>query len=287
MKVRKAVIPAAGFGTRFLPTTKAMPKEMMNIVDMPAIQYVVEEAINSGIEEILIILSRGKEMIVNHFDETPELDAVLNQKTDKSLLKISKELATKAKIFYTRQGQAKGLGHAILCAKEFVGDEPFAVLLPDDVMDSDIPVTKQLIDAYQINQGTILGVQPVPEADISKYGIVSGQKAPSGDLIVDGMVEKPSHEEAPSDLAILGRYILSPRVFETIEETKPGKGGEIQLTDAILNMKSVEPVYASEFKGTRYDAGSKIGYLKATVNFALKHPELKDEFKDYLKGIDL
>ncbi len=287
MKVRKAVIPAAGFGTRFLPTTKAMPKEMMNIVDMPAIQYVVEEAIDSGIEEILIILSRGKEMIINHFDETPELDAVLDQKPDKSLLKISKELATKAKMFYTRQGQAKGLGHAILCAKEFVGEEPFAVLLPDDIMDSAVPVTRQLMNAYQINQGSILGVQPVPESDISKYGIVSGEKAPSGDLIVDGMVEKPSLEEAPSNLAILGRYILSPRIFEMIEKTKPGKGGEIQLTDAILNMKSIEPVYASEFIGTRYDTGNKLGYLKATINFALKHPELKEEFKDYLKEIDL
>jgi UTP--glucose-1-phosphate uridylyltransferase len=287
MKVRKAVIPAAGYGTRFLPTTKAMPKEMINIVDKPAIQYVVEEAVASGIEEILIVVSRGKEMIMNHFDETPELDALLSQKEDSTLLEISKELATKAKIFYTRQGMSKGLGHAIHCAKEFACDEPFAVLLPDDIMDSNVPVTKQLINAYENHPGTVLGVQPVPKKDISKYGIISGKKLDGGDLLVDGMVEKPSIEEAPSDYAILGRYILSPGIFEAIETTEPGKGGEIQLTDAILKLKDSESIYASVFEGIRYDTGSKLGYLKATIDFALKHKDLEQPFREHLDKIDL
>lgn len=287
MRVRKAVIPAAGFGTRFLPTTKAMPKEMINIVDKPAIQYVVEEAVDSGIEEILIIVSRGKEMVMNHFDETPELDALLAQKDDPTLLGISKELAKKAKIFYTRQGQSKGLGHAIYCAKEFAGDEPFAVLLPDDIMDAEKPVTSQLIQAYKSNQGTVLGVQPVAREDISKYGIVSGEALENGDMRVNGMIEKPTAEEAPSNLAILGRYVLSPGVFEAIEKTKPGKGGEIQLTDAVMLLTETEAVYASTFEGTRYDTGNKLGYLKATVNFALKHSELNQAFRAHLKEIDL
>ncbi len=283
MRIRKAVIPAAGFGTRFLPTTKAMPKEMINIVDKPAIQYVVEEAVDSGIEEILIIVSRNKEMIMNHFDETPELDQLLEKKNDKNLLKISKELASKAKIFYVRQGLAGGLGHAIHCAKEFVGDEPFAVLLPDDIMDAEVPVVKQLIESYERHNGTILGVQSVPRNDIPKYGIVAGDEIEDGDMIVSGMIEKPSVEEAPSDHAILGRYILNPSIFEMIENTPPGKGGEIQITDAILRQKDIENVYASVFEGTRYDTGNKLGYLKATVNFALKHPEVGREFKDFLE----
>ncbi|MCK5762787.1 MAG: NTP transferase domain-containing protein, partial [Clostridiales bacterium] len=202
MRIKKAVIPAAGFGTRFLPTTKAMPKEMINIVDKPAIQYVVEEAVDSGIEEILIIVSRNKEMIMNHFDETPELDQLLEKKNDKNLLEISKELASKAKIFYVRQGLAGGLGHAIHCAKEFVGDEPFAVLLPDDIMDAEVPVVKQLMESYERHNGTILGVQSVPRNDIPKYGIVAGDEIEDGDMIVSGMIEKPSIEEAPSDHAI-------------------------------------------------------------------------------------
>lgn len=287
MKVKKAVIPAAGFGTRFLPTTKAMPKEMINIVDMPAIQYVVEEAVASGIEEILIILSRGKEMIMNHFDETPELDRVLKEKPAPELLELSQSIARKAKIFYTRQGRARGLGHAILCAREFIGDEPFAVLLPDDIMDAKIPVTRQLIDGYEEREASILGVQPVPREDLSKYGIVSGEPLPGGDWLLDGMIEKPQIEEAPSDLAILGRYVLTPAIFDMIEATPPGKGREVQLTDAILRLKRSEPVYARPFDGMRYDSGNKLGYLKATLNFALKHPDLKDELKAYLKEIDL
>ncbi|MBN2259122.1 MAG: UTP--glucose-1-phosphate uridylyltransferase GalU [Clostridiales bacterium] len=287
MIIKKAVIPAAGFGTRFLPTTKAMPKEMINIVDRPAIQYVVEEAVDSGIEEILIIISRNKEMIINHFDETPELDQVLSNKDDKSLLKISKDLASKVKIYYVRQGDAKGLGHAIYCAKGFANNEPFAVLLPDDIIDSDVPVIKQLIESYERHEGTILGVQPVPKADLSKYGIVAGEKIENDDMLVSGMIEKPKIEEAPSDYAILGRYILNPSIFEMIEKTPPGKGGEIQLTDAILLQKDVENVYASVFSGVRYDTGDKLGYLKATVNFAMKHPTLSDPFKRYLEKVDL
>ena len=287
MKVRKAVIPAAGFGTRFLPTTKAMPKEMINIVDKPAIQYVVEEAVDSGIEEILIVVSRGKEMIMNHFDETPELDEVLSQKEDKSLLALSKSISSKAKIFYVRQGLSKGLGHAIYCAKEFVGKEPFAVLLPDDIMDSNVPVVKQLIDSYKRHKGSILGVQPVPKSELSKYGIIAGDRIEGGDMLVTGMVEKPLPGEAPSDYAILGRYILTPKIFEMIEQTPTGKGGEIQLTDAILALKEIEPVYSSVFEGVRYDAGSKLGFLKATVDFALKHPEVQQQFREFIDKIDL
>ncbi|MCD6436302.1 MAG: UTP--glucose-1-phosphate uridylyltransferase GalU [Clostridiales bacterium] len=285
MKIKKAVIPAAGFGTRFLPTTKAMPKEMINIVDKPAIQYVVEEAIDSGIEEILIIISRNKEVIMNHFDETPELDQLLEMKEDETLLKVSKELASKAKIFYVRQGLAKGLGHAIYYAKEFVNNEPFAVLLPDDIMDAKIPVIKQLIEAYEKHNGTILGVQSVLKKDIPKYGIVAGDEIEDGDMVVTGMIEKPSIEEAPSDYAILGRYILNPSIFKIIENTPPSKGGEIQITDAILRQKDIEHVYASVFEGTRYDTGNKLGYLKATVNFALKHSELGEDFKKFLESL--
>lgn len=285
MKIKKAVIPAAGFGTRFLPATKVMPKEMITVVDKPAIQYVVEEAVNSGIEEILIIVSRNKEIIMDHFDDTPELDQFLSKKNDIKSLKISQDISKMAKISYVRQNEAKGLGNAISYAKEFVGKEPFAVLLPDDIIDSKKPVILQLIESYNKNSATILGVQQVDKKDVSKYGIVDGNRLENGDFLVSGMVEKPNIEEAPSEYAILGRYILTNNIFDAIDKTFPGRGGEIQLTDAISLLSEKENIYASVFEGNRYDVGNKLGYLKATVNLALKHLEVKDDFETFLKSL--
>lgn len=285
MKVRKAVIPAAGFGTRFLPATKATPKEMLNIVDKPAIQYVVEEALLSGIEEILIITTRNKTAIENHFDTSPELDNILRDQGKMDLLKISKDVSTMANISYKRQKDVKGLGAAVLEAKTFIGDEPFAVLLADDIIVSEIPALKQLIKIYNNRPGTILGVQSVPPKDVCKYGIISGEILDDRLYKVSGMIEKPSIEEAPTSVAALGRYVLSPNIFEVLEKIEPGKNGEIQLTDALLELSKSEEVYAYDFQGTRYDTGSKLGYLKASVALGLKHPEVSGEFKAYLKAI--
>jgi UTP--glucose-1-phosphate uridylyltransferase len=287
MKIRKAVIPAAGFGTRFLPFTKTTPKEMISIVDKPAIQYIIEEAVAAGIEEVLIVLSRGKEAIINHFDETPELDKILEDSGKEDLLKLSREAAHLAKIQYVRQGLAKGLGHAIYCAKSFVGEEPFVVLLPDDIVDSEVPAIAQLIETYRQYGGTVLGVQQVPREDLSKYGIIKGTPLDGTTLEIESMVEKPSASEAPSDYAVLGRYVLTPEIFEMIEKTPPGKGGEIQLTDSINRQIDREKVYAKVFQGTRYDTGNKLGYLEATVNFGLKHAEVGKAFKEMLLDLDL
>lgn len=283
MKIRKAVIPAAGYGTRFLPTTKATAKEMINIVDKPAIQYIVEEAVNSGIEEILIITSRNKSAIENHFDVAPELEEALKVQGKDTLLKIVQATSDLADIYYKRQQHMKGLGHAILQAKSFVGDEPFAVLLGDDIVDHEKPCLQQLIDFYLEHHGNILGVQKVPGEDVSKYGIVSVRHIKERAYEVSDLIEKPSPEEAPSDLAVLGRYILSPTIFSILEQTDPGKNGEIQLTDALDLLAKKEPMYAYDFEGNRYDTGQKLGYLKATVDLALKHPQVKDAFEAFLK----
>lgn len=286
MKIRKAVIPAAGLGTRFLPATKAQPKEMLAIVDKPAIQYIVEEAIESGIEEILIIIGRNKESIINHFDFTPELDSNLKEKGKKDLLSISEELSNKVNIHYVRQKQALGLGHAIHCAKTFVGNEPFVVLLGDDIVyNKEKPCTKQLMEAYERHEGTILGVQTVDPSQVNKYGIIDGSMLEDRTYEVFDMVEKPDVDKAPTNVAILGRYVLSPEVFEKIEQTKPGKGGEIQLTDAIQMLCSEKKVFAYDFEGKRYDTGDKLGFLKATVEFALRDENLKGDFKAYLDSI--
>ncbi|OPL07550.1 MAG: UTP--glucose-1-phosphate uridylyltransferase [delta proteobacterium ML8_F1] len=287
MKIRKAVIPAAGFGTRFLPFTKTTPKEMISIVDKPAIQYIIEEAVASGIEEVLIVLSRGKEAIINHFDETPELDQLLEDSGKTELLKLSQEAAHLAKIQYVRQGLSKGLGHAILCAKSFVGDEPFVVLLPDDLVDSQVPAIQQLIETHQRYGGTVLGVQPVPKEEVSKYGIIKGRLVAEDTYEIETMVEKPEIDEAPSELAVLGRYVLMPGIFEMIEKTPPGKGGEIQLTDSINQQIETEKVYARVFEGNRYDTGNKLGYLEATLNYGLKHPEVGEAFKELLSRLNL
>ncbi len=287
-KVRKAIIPAAGLGTRFLPATKAQPKEMLPIVDKPTIQYIVEEAIESGIEEILIITGKHKRAIEDHFDSFFELEYELQEKGKIKLLQTVKDIANLADIHYIRQKKQLGLGHAILCAKTFVGDEPFAVLLGDDVVKNDNkPCLKQLIEVYEKYNNTIIGVQEVDKKEVDKYGIVSGNKIEDRLYKVDELVEKPLVEEAKSNTAILGRYILEPKIFEVLEETKIGKGGELQLTDALVNLSNYRNILAYNFEGVRYDVGDKLGYLKATVEFALERQEIGEDFRDYLRGLGL
>ncbi|WP_334296978.1 UTP--glucose-1-phosphate uridylyltransferase GalU [Acidaminobacter sp.] len=285
LKVKKAIIPAAGYGTRFLPATKSMPKEMLTIVDKPAIQIIVEEAVAAGIEDILIITGRGKDMIQDHFDNTPELEAVLEKQGKAELLKIVQDVSNLANVHYVRQKEALGLGHAVLCAKTFVGNEPFVVMLGDDIVDSDIPCTKQLIDAFETYQCSVVGVQPVDWSQVDKYGIVDVEEIKDRDLRVRGLVEKPALEEAPSNYAILGRYVLTPEIFDKLQNTKPGKNGEIQLTDALRGLLEDQGIVAHNFEGTRYDTGDKLGYLKATVEMGLRHSEVKDRFRDYLKTL--
>ncbi len=285
MKVRKAIIPAAGLGTRFLPATKAQPKEMLPIVDKPTIQYIVEEAIASGIEDIMIVTGRGKRAIEDHFDKSYELEDELKKKGDHDLLNLVKDISNLVNIHYIRQKEPKGLGHAIYCAKAFIGNEPFAVLLGDDIVDSEVPCLKQMIEVYDKYKLTVIGVQHVPWDDVSKYGIVSCKNIEDRLFKVDDLVEKPDKESAPSDVAILGRYIITPRIFSHLENAVPGKGGEIQLTDALRNLMVEECIYAYDFIGNRYDVGNKLGFLKATVEFALKRDDLKDGFGEYLKTI--
>jgi len=286
-KIRKAVIPAAGFGTRFLPETKAMPKEMLPIVDKPTIQYIVEEIKASGIEQILIISGHAKRAIEDHFDSSPELEQHLYESGKMDLLKEVRQVAS-VKIHYTRQQYMRGLGDAILCAKEFMDGEPFGVILGDDVVysGSGEPALKQLISQYDKTGGTIIGCQLVRPEQVSSYGIINGTPTDNPDLLkVKDMIEKPSIEEAPSRFAALGRYVITPEVFKILEQTKPGKGGEIQLTDALRVMAKNGNVYAYNFKGKRYDTGNKLGYLKATVEFALRRDDIGPEFRQYLKSL--
>ncbi len=280
-KVRKAIIPAAGLGTRFLPATKAQPKEMLPIVDKPAIQYIIEEAIASGIEEILIITGRNKRSIEDHFDKSVELENQLKEQGKYDLLGLIEEIS-QVDIHYIRQKEAKGLGHAVLCAKQFVGNEPFAVMLGDDIVDAEVQCLRQLIDVYDDCQGTVLGVQEVAKDKVSSYGIVNPKKVKENIWQAVDLIEKPSVEEAPSQLAVLGRYILEPEIFALLEKTEPGRGNEIQLTDAICKLAHEKPVYAYNFSGRRYDIGDKQGYLEATVEYALKRPEIRDKFLNYL-----
>ena len=292
-KIRKAVIPAAGLGTRVLPATKAQPKEMLVIVDKPALQYLVEELVEAGIEEILIITGRNKVSIENHFDYSYELEKTLEEKGKKDLLKVVNNISKMSNIYYVRQKKPLGLGHAISCAEAFVGDEPFVVLLGDDIIytakdKGQNPVTKQLVEKYnELQGGTILGVQEVPHENVSKYGIIKPLKQIDEKTVaVEDFIEKPSVDEAPSNLAALGRYVLEPEIFSYLKRTKPGKGGEIQLTDAILAMKNDgEKLYAYNFDGLRYDTGDKFGMFVANVEFGLRHEELKDKVKDYLKDL--
>ncbi len=283
--VKKAIIPAAGLGTRFLPATKSQPKEMLPIVDKPTLQYIIEEAINSGIEEILIITGRNKKSIEDHFDKSVELELELQQKGKTEMLEMVQEISNMVNIHYIRQKEPKGLGHAIHCAKSFIGDEPFAVLLGDDIVDSDTPCLKQLIDAYDEYKTSILGVQEVAKEDTNKYGILDCKYIEDRVYKVKDMIEKPSIEEAPSNIAILGRYIITPAIFEILENQAPGKGGEIQLTDALKTLASHEAIYAYNFDGRRYDVGDKLGFLEATIDFALKRENLKDGLMNYMQNI--
>jgi len=285
MKVKKAVIPAAGLGTRFLPATKAMPKEMLPIVDKPTIQYIIEEAVASGIEEILIITGRNKKSIEDHFDKAIELELNLEKGGKQDLLDMVNDITNMVNIHYVRQKEPKGLGHAISCAKTFVGNEPFAVMLGDDIVDSKEPCLKQLINAYEKYNSTIIGVQEVKKENVDKYGIVKGAQISDNVYKIEDLIEKPKVEEAPSNVAILGRYIITPEVFNILENTKPGKGGEIQLTDALKTLIGKEDMYAYIFEGRRHDVGDKLGFLQATVEYALKREDLKEEFEEYLKTI--
>lgn len=289
-RIKKAVIPAAGFGTRFLPATKATPKEMLPIVDKPTIQYIVEEALASGIEEILIISGHAKRAIEDHFDSAPVLERELEEKGKDDLLAIVRETAD-INVHYIRQKKMRGLGDAILCAKSFMAGEPFAVLLGDDVVYADAtkgqqPALRQLIDIYDAYGGSVLGCQQVAPEKVSSYGIVAGKEIADSKLLkVSDMIEKPELSEAPSNIAVLGRYIISPTIFELLEHTAPGKGGEVQLTDALKQLALVEPVWAYCFEGKRYDVGDKLGFLKATVEFALRRPDLGGTFRSYLEEL--
>ena len=286
-KIRKAVFPAAGLGTRFLPATKASPKEMLPLVDKPLIQYSVEEAVASGIESVLIITGRDKTAIENHFDMSFELELLLEQKGKKEVLDEVRAISDIARISYTRQKQALGLGHAIYQAKDFVGDEPFAALLADDVVDAEKPALLQMIEVFEKYQSPVIATMQVEGDAISRFGVIDAEEVEPNVFKIRDMVEKPKFADAPSDLAIIGRYIFTPDIFSAIERTKPGSGGEIQITDAMRILLKERPFYAVKLEGTRYDAGDKLGFLMATVQYALKREDLGDDFREYLKTLDL
>ena len=284
-KIRKAVFPAAGMGTRFLPATKSIPKEMLCLVDKPLIQYGVEEAVAAGCTEIIIITGRDKAAMEDHFDRSPELESVLEAKGKQALLDVVRSVSKLARIVYTRQAEPLGLGHAVLMAKELVGEEPFCVLLPDDIVDATVPCMKQMVEAFYETQSSILASEVVEGPAISAYGVLDCTEVATNPrlLEVKGMVEKPKFEDAPSPNAIIGRYILTPRIFEMIEGVKPGSGGELQLTDAIKGLLQHEKVYGFRYEGKRHDAGDKLGFLKATVELALKREDLGPDFRAWLK----
>lgn len=286
MSIRKAIIPAAGLGTRFLPATKAMPKEMLPIIDKPAIQYIVEEAVASGIEDIIIVTGKGKRAIEDHFDSYYELEQILGRQGKVDMLSEVRKATELTDIHYIRQKEPKGLGHAIWCARKFIGNEPFAVLLGDDIVQSEVPCLKQMMDVYDRVQGSVLAVKEVPSEEVKRYGIVDPEPAggDGGDRVlrVRGVVEKPVPAAAPSNVAIMGRYILTPAIFDLLETQDTGAGGEIQLTDAISRLLLDEPVYGFHFEGKRYDTGEKLGYLKTIIDFALERPDLQEELRGYL-----
>ncbi|PYY14316.1 MAG: UTP--glucose-1-phosphate uridylyltransferase [Acidobacteria bacterium] len=289
MRVRKAVFPAAGLGTRFLPATKAQPKEMLPIVDKPIIQYGVEEALAAGCDQIIIVTGRGKSAIEDHFDVSYELEKMLEERKKTDLLTIVRQISDMIHVAYVRQKEAMGLGHAVLMARELVGNEPFAVLLADDVIDANPPCLKQMIDQFNQTQSSIIATQQVDGPAISSYGVIDATPVKGNDRLfeVSNMVEKPRLAEAPSNLAIIGRYILTPTIFDVLDKTPLGTGGELQLTDAMRLLLKQEKIFGYRYEGRRHDAGDKLGFLKATVEFALKRPELNPEFRDYLKSLDL
>ncbi len=284
-KIRKAIIPAAGLGTRFLPATKAQPKEMLPIVDKPTIQYVVEEAVAAGIEDIIIVTGRNKRAIEDHFDRSVELEVFLEENNKHDLLDLVQDIANLVDIHYVRQKEARGLGHAVYCARKFIGNEPFAVLLGDDIIDAEVPVLKQLIECYEGHPGTVVGVQEVAPEAVNKYGIVAPEPVAGNVFRALDLVEKPPVGEAPSRLAILGRYIIEPEVFEVLETLPAGRNGEIQLTDALRVLAGQGNVYACEFSGKRYDVGDKLGFIRATIEYALRREELRESVEDYLKEL--
>lgn len=286
-KVRKAVFPAAGLGTRFLPATKASPKEMLPLVDKPLIQYVVEEAVASGIGSIIIVTGRGKSAIEDHFDVSYELEKLLEERGKTEELKAMRAISEMARVSYVRQREALGLGHAVLQARDLVGDEPFAVMLSDDIIDSDTPALRQLLDVYQKYEGPVVATMEIEGEAISQFGVIDGEEIEPGVYKVKDMVEKPAWPEAPSKMAIIGRYVLTPDIFDELEKTRPGAIGEIQITDAMRSLLQKRPFYAVRFKGKRYDAGDKLGFLIATVELALKHEELAPQFREYLKSLKL
>lgn len=283
MQIKKAVFPVAGLGTRFLPATKSTPKEMLPLIDKPLVQYVVEEAVAAGIEQILFVTGRNKRALEDHFDISFELEALLYEKGKDVELSQMRHIAEMVNIFYVRQKQALGLGHAILCARDFVGDEPFAVLLGDDIIDSEKPCLGQLLEVYRKYRGTVLALEKVPMANIASYGCVKANHITDRVYEVTDLVEKPKPKDAPSDMAIIGRYILTPDIFPILEKQEPGKGGEIQLTDALVNLAKDEAIYGCLFEGVRHDCGDKLGFLKATVDLALKREEFNGEFRKFLK----
>lgn len=283
--VKKAVVPAAGLGTRFLPATKAQPKEMLPLVDKPAIQFIIEEAVASGIEDILIITGRHKRAIEDHFDKSVELEATLQEKGQRELLDLVQEISNLVDIYYVRQKELRGLGHAVYCARKFIGKEPFAVLLGDDVIEAEVPCLRQMQELYNRLKASIIAVQEVSPEEVERYGIIKGTLVEEGLYKVEDLVEKPPKGSVPSRLGVVGRYILEPEVFEVLAHTPPGAGGEIQLTDALRELVRTRPIYAYVFKGKRYDIGDKLGFLQATVELALKREELRQEFAAYLKQV--
>ncbi|MBI3057697.1 MAG: UTP--glucose-1-phosphate uridylyltransferase GalU [Deltaproteobacteria bacterium] len=285
MKIRKAVIPVAGLGTRFLPATKTVPKELLPIVDIPAIQYVVQEAVDSGISEVIFVTGRGKDSIEDHFDEIPELEQVLEERGQKEAVQNLRQIAEMIEVVSVRQKKPLGLGHAVFCARDLVGDEPFAVLLSDDLIEAPVPCMRQLMEIFAEKGESVLALRRVPEDQVRRYGIVQGKELTKRLYEVENMVEKPQPHETPSRLAIIGRYILRPEIFSLLENVTPGKGGEIQLTDGISKLARQRKVYGYEFEGEHYDIGDKLGFIRATVAYALKRPELKEQTREYLQAV--
>src|SRR5215471_5599456 len=284
MKLRKAVIPVAGLGTRFLPATKTVPKELLPIVDIPSIQYVVQEAVDAGIEEIIFVTGRGKDGIEDHFDDAPELEQVLADRGQQEMVKMLRAIAEMTEVVSVRQKKPLGLGHAVLCARDLVGNEPFAVMLADDLIDSPTPCIRQLLDIFQTNNESVVALMEVPQTEVHQYGVIKGKLIKERLYQVEAMVEKPPAKEAPSRMAIIGRYVLRPEIFPILQNLPAGKGGEIQLTDGLAQLVRERKVYGCEFVGDRYDIGDKFGFVRATVAYALKRPDLKDKVREYLKS---
>jgi UTP--glucose-1-phosphate uridylyltransferase len=285
MKLRKAVIPVAGLGTRFLPATKTVPKELLPIVDIPSIQYVVQEAVDAGIEEIIFVTGRGKDGIEDHFDEAPELEQLLTERGNHEMAKTLRQIAGMTEVVSVRQKKPLGLGHAVLCARDLVGDEPFAVMLADDLIDADVPGIRQLLEIFEETSESVIALMEVPHADVQQYGVIKGREIRKRLYQVEGTVEKPLAKDAPSRMAIIGRYVLRPEIFQILQNLPPGRGGEIQLTDGLAQLVRERKIFGCEFVGDRYDIGDKFGFVRATVAYALKRPDLRDKVLEFLKTI--